>query len=109
MSSGFFKNRKTAARRSARVSSKQSTSSSELKKGTYSYNNYLNDVILTIKISPYPKGSTTSQYPKGKTTPITKTAVRSSVTRLYLMDRDRQLKFSQIMMYFCCGILKKTE
>ncbi|XP_045449671.1 protein TANC2 [Melitaea cinxia] len=32
MSSGFFKNRKTAARRSARVSSKQSTSSSELKK-----------------------------------------------------------------------------
>ncbi|XP_046977799.1 protein TANC2 isoform X3 [Vanessa cardui] len=32
MSSGFFKNRKTAARRSARVSSKQSTTSSELKK-----------------------------------------------------------------------------
>ncbi|CAH2084982.1 unnamed protein product [Euphydryas editha] len=32
MSSGFFKNRKTAARRSARVSSKQSTSSTELKK-----------------------------------------------------------------------------
>ncbi|XP_045769390.1 protein TANC2 isoform X3 [Maniola jurtina] len=32
MSSGFFKTRKTAARRSARVSSKQSTTSSELKK-----------------------------------------------------------------------------
>ncbi|VVD04722.1 unnamed protein product [Leptidea sinapis] len=32
MSSGFFKNRKTAARRSARVSSKASTSSSDLKK-----------------------------------------------------------------------------
>ncbi|XP_041979704.1 protein TANC2 isoform X2 [Aricia agestis] len=32
MSSGFFKNRKTAARRSARASSKQSTASAELKK-----------------------------------------------------------------------------
>lgn len=32
MSSGFFKNRKTAARRSARVSSKQSSTSSEPKK-----------------------------------------------------------------------------
>ncbi|KAG7298831.1 hypothetical protein JYU34_017281 [Plutella xylostella] len=32
MSSGFFKNRKTAARRSARASSKQSSTSSELKK-----------------------------------------------------------------------------
>ncbi|XP_050348553.1 protein TANC2 isoform X1 [Nymphalis io] len=32
MSSGFFKNRKTAARRSARLSNKQSTTSSELKK-----------------------------------------------------------------------------
>ncbi|XP_021206645.2 protein TANC2 isoform X3 [Bombyx mori] len=32
MSSGFFKGRKTAARRSARVSSKQSSTSSELKK-----------------------------------------------------------------------------
>nr|XP_021184127.2 protein TANC2 isoform X1 [Helicoverpa armigera] len=32
MSSGFFKTRKTAARRSARVNSKQSTSSSEIKK-----------------------------------------------------------------------------
>ncbi|XP_032516332.2 protein TANC2 isoform X2 [Danaus plexippus] len=32
MSSGFFKNRKTAARRSARVNSKQSSSSSEIKK-----------------------------------------------------------------------------
>ncbi|XP_059052973.1 protein TANC2 isoform X2 [Achroia grisella] len=32
MSSGFFKSRKTAARRSARVSSKQSSSSSEIKK-----------------------------------------------------------------------------
>ncbi|XP_049872678.1 protein TANC2 isoform X4 [Pectinophora gossypiella] len=32
MSSGFFKNRKTAARRSARVNSKQSSSSTEIKK-----------------------------------------------------------------------------
>lgn len=33
MSSGFFKNRKTAARRSARVNSKQSSTSTEIKKG----------------------------------------------------------------------------
>lgn len=69
MSSGFFKNRKTAARRSARVNSKQSSTSTEIKKGKLK-NRRIYKSLLIIAF-PYPIWSNNSRSYETCKTPET--------------------------------------